>query len=139
MYLIVVGAGPEGASFVDLAVQDGHEVTLVEVDDDKAQTILQRHNIKVLRADLLTDGILEDVHIDRADALVATTTSDVANLMAMAIAKEHGIETRISMINERAHRQLFERLGVKILMAPEVIIAKQLYSFVPSQHYPIAI
>ncbi len=39
MYLIVVGAEPEGLHLIDFAIRDGYEVTLVEPDPDKARKV----------------------------------------------------------------------------------------------------
>lgn len=127
MYLIVVGAGPEGSSLIDLALQNGHEVVLIESDEERARIVLQKHDIKVFNADIAAGGILDEASAHRADALVATTSDDSANLMAMFLGKEYGIKTLVSMVNQGQHQSLFERLGVQVLINPEVIVAKHLY------------
>lgn len=129
MYLIVVGAGVVGASLVDIALDAGHEVVLIEEDENQARSVLQQHDIKVFQADIATGGILDEADARRADALIATTSDDSANLMAMVLARDYGIKRLISMVNERQHQRLFERLGASILLDPEVIIAQRLYGF----------
>ncbi|MBE9129830.1 MULTISPECIES: potassium channel family protein [unclassified Coleofasciculus] len=129
MYLIILGAAPEGSSLIDLAIEDGHEVALIEKNEEQARAVLQKHDIKVFNADISDGEILEEANIQRADALIATTSDDSVNLMAMFLGKEYGINTLISMVNERTHQKMFERLGVKVLVNPELIIAKQLYRF----------
>ncbi|MEQ9372377.1 MAG: TrkA family potassium uptake protein [Coleofasciculus chthonoplastes F3-SA18-01] len=127
MYLIVLGAGSEGASLIDLALKDGHEVALIEEDVERARKVLKSHDINVFQGDIAKADLLEEASADRADALIATTSDDSANLMAMFLGKEYEIKTLISMVNHSNHQSLFERLGVHVLTNPEMIIANSLY------------
>lgn len=134
MYLIVLGAGPEGASLIDLAVQSGHEVALIEADEERARSVLKKHDIAVFQTSITTGGILEEMEGDRADALVATTNDDATNLMAMILGRRSGIDTLVSMVHEPQHQPMFEEFGVKVLTQPEVIVAKQLYHCVDASN-----
>jgi trk system potassium uptake protein TrkA len=129
MYLIIVGAGPEGSSLAELALKDGHKVAIIEKDEERAQAVLQKYNVQVFHANIAQGGILDEADADQADALIATTGDDSANLMTMFLGKERGIKKLISMINDRQHQAMFERLGVQVLVDPKVIIAQHLYSF----------
>jgi len=129
MYLIIVGAGLEGSSLAELALKNGHKVAIVEKDEERAQAVLQKYNVQVFHANIAQGGILNEADADQADALIATTGDDSANLMTMFLGKERGIKKLISMINDRQHQAMFERLGVQVLVDPEVIIAQHLYSF----------
>ena len=129
MYLIIVGAGLEGSSLAELALKNGHKVAIVEKDEERAQAVLQKYNVQVFHANIAQGGILDEADADQADALIATTGDDSANLMTMFLGKERGIKKLISMINDRQHQAMFERLGVQVLVDPEVIIAQHLYSF----------
>ncbi len=127
MYLIVVGAGPEASSLVKLALQDGHEVAVIEKNEERAQNILEKYEIQVFHADIAQGGILDEANAGKADALIATTGDDSANLMTMFLGREKGIKTLISMVNNQEHQAMFERLGVQVLANPAIIIANYLY------------
>jgi trk system potassium uptake protein TrkA len=70
---------------------------------------------------------LNEAGAEKADALIATTNDDAANLMAMFLGVECGIETLISIVNQRAHQNMFERLNAHVLVDPEAITARYLY------------
>lgn len=127
MYLIIVGMDSVGRSLVDLAVKDKHEVVVIEEQEYQAQAILQKYDVRVLQADIAQAGIMDEAGADQADALIATTHSDTGNLMTMFLGREHKINTLISVVNEPEHQGLFERLGVQVLIDPELIIARYLY------------
>lgn len=129
MYLIVVGAEVEGQRLVDIAIEQGHEVTLIEKDEEKARRVLKTHSIRVLSGNIADEGVPEEAELDRADAIISTTYDDAQNLMAMVLAKEHGVEQRISLLNQSSHAQMFERLGIQVVNDPAGIIARQLFEY----------
>lgn len=130
MNIIIVGGGLEGCSLAELALRDGHRVTIIEANAERAQSVLQQYSVQVFHAKIGAGGILDEAGADSADALIATTGDDSANLMAMFLGKERQIPILISMVNESEHQQMFERLGVQVMVDPEVIIARHLYHLV---------
>ena len=129
MYLIVVGAEKEGQRFVDIALDHGHEVTLISSSEEKARQVLKRKSIRVLVGNLAEDDLLQEASIERAGAVIATTHDDAKNLMAMVLAKEKGIDCLISLVNQQSHDSIFETLGVQIISDPARVIAGQLYKY----------
>lgn len=133
MYLIVVGGEADGRRLIEMAVSQRHEVTLIESDEQKARESLKENDIRVLQGDIADDDILEEAEIARADAVIATTYDDSKNLMAMVLANEHNVETRVSLVNSKSHKKMFERLGVQIVTDPAGIVARHLYDYVSSE------
>ena len=127
MYLIIVGAGLVGSKLMELALNDGHDVAVIEEDEERAQEVAASHDVLVIHGNVARGGIIDEAGIAKADALVATTTDDSDNLMAMFMATEHEIRTLISVVNDQKHKRLFERLGVHVLVDPENIVAQHLY------------
>ncbi len=127
MYLIVVGASAEGQRLIEIALNQNHEVALIEKDEARARQVLKEHDIRAFSSSIGEDEILEEAEVDRADAVIATTGDDAQNLMAMVLAKEHGVEICISLINQQSHTKIFEKLGVQIISDPAGIIAHQIY------------
>lgn len=129
MYLIMIGAEPEGQRFLEIALEHNHEVTLIEADEEKARRVLKENKVRILKGDIADEDILEEAEVNRADAVVATTYDDSKNLMAMALAREYEVKTRISLINQLSHVSLFEKLGAQVVRDPASIIANQLYEY----------
>lgn len=130
MYLIVVGGGSLGQSLIEIAVDRRHDVTVIEADEKIAESLAERFDVRVLHAGIGDGGILEEAEAARADALAATTADDSANLMAMVLGLEAGIATLVSVVNDRHHRSLFLRLGVHVLVDPDVILAQHLWGMI---------
>jgi trk system potassium uptake protein TrkA len=128
--LIVVDGGPLGRTLIGLAVEREHDVTVIEPDKDTAESVAASHDVRVLRGSIGDGGIMDEAEAAHADALVATTDDDSANLMAIVLGLEAGIGTLVAVVNDRHHRVLFERLGAHVLVDPDVIVAQHLWGMV---------
>lgn len=127
MYLIVVGVGGIGTALVEIAVRDGHNVAVIERDPEKANAIARKYDVLVIQADAASADALREAGAERADALITTTSDDATNLMVIAVAQDLGVPTILSVVNNRAHTELFRRLGAHVMENPDVIVAEYLY------------
>ncbi|MGB3790833.1 MAG: NAD-binding protein [Phormidesmis sp.] len=133
MYLIVVGASAEGRRFIEIAMEQNHEIALIEKDEARAREVLKERDIRAFVSDISDDNVLSEAEVDRADAVIAATHDDAENLMAMVLAKEHEVKTCISLINQQSHASMFEKLGIQVISDPAGIVARQLYKYIDSE------
>ncbi|QCC59381.1 TrkA family potassium uptake protein [Natrinema thermotolerans] len=127
MYVIIIGAGRTGNTVIDLATRDDHEVVVIERDTELAEAVSTTYDCLVLNADAASKEILLEAGIEEADALISTTESDSVNLMITMFGKQYGVETLVSSINDPAHMELFEDLGVSIVESPHRLNGQYLY------------
>lgn len=127
MYIIIVGAGRTGRTVIDLATQDDHEVVAIERDTDIAEEVSATYDCMVINADAASKEILLEAGVEEADALISTTPVDSVNLMVTMFGKQYGVETLVSSINDPAHMELFEDLGVNIVESPHQLNGQYLY------------
>jgi trk system potassium uptake protein TrkA len=127
MYVIIIGAGRTGSTVTNLATQDDHEVVVIERDTELAEEVSATYDCMVINADAASKDILLEAGIEEADALISTTESDSVNLMVTMFGKQYGVETLVSSINDPAHMELFEDLGVSIVESPHRLNGQYLY------------
>jgi len=127
MYLIIVGAGDIGMPLISLATSDGHEVVVVEDDEDTADAAARAFDCLVLNADATTAETLEEAGAERADAIISTTDADATNVMVMLLADDLGVPSRVSVVHDEEHMSLFRRIGVNTIENPQHLIAEYLY------------
>lgn len=133
MYIVIIGGGRTGQSLTELAVQDGHDVVVVEIDQEKASTVSAEYDCLVLNADATNEETLQEAGIDEANAVISTTNIDAVNVMVMLLAQEHGVPNLLTVVHERAHLPVFEKIGVNVIENPQRLIAEYLYH---SVQYP---
>lgn len=127
MYIIIVGLGGIGRSLTQLAVEHGNNVVIIDRDEQRCSEILEHYDVLAVTGNATDKSILEDAGIDRADALVATTSDDSVNLMTCWLAKRFKVPTVVSIVNQKEHSDLFSEVGVKISENPDELVAQRLY------------
>jgi trk system potassium uptake protein len=124
MYVIVVGAGKVGWNIARELLEKGHEVTLIENDRERYQTVEQEleHNIQYGDASEL--WVLDRAGVQRADMVIAVTGDDEDNMLICQVAKEKYLVDRIiARVNNPRNREHFELLGIRpVVSATDLII-----------------
>jgi len=134
VYLIVIGADPVGESLVRLALEADFDTVLIEEDADSANAMVDKYDVRVLNAAIADENIMQEADAARADAVIAATHDDSTNLMAVILAQQSGVDNVISVVNHQHHQRLFERLGVRVLVHPEVLVARHLLDMALHPH-----
>jgi trk system potassium uptake protein TrkA len=65
---------------------------------------------------------------------VAAAGDDSENLMLCMMAKEMGVKTVISLVDEAEHAETFKQAGINLQVNPDIVAAKHIYRLV-SQPY----
>ena len=127
MYIIIVGLGGIGRTLTQLAVEHGNNVVIIDRDEQRCSEMLEHYDVLAITGNATDKSILEDAGIDRADALIATTSDDSVNLMTCWLAKRFDVTNVVSIVNQKEHSDLFKEVGVKISENPDELVATRLY------------
>ncbi|WP_435125599.1 potassium channel family protein [Halobaculum sp. D14] len=126
MYTIVVGAGAIGSQVIDLLERTRNEIVVVESDAEVAEAVSRNHDYLVINDDATVKETLVDAGADDADAVITTTDADATNIMVMLLAEELGIESKVSVVQNPEHMDVFRRIGVNVLENPQRLIGEYL-------------
>lgn len=128
MYIIIVGAGDIGSFLVESATNDEHEVVVIEQDSERANSVNSSYECEVIVDDAISKKTLQEAGNGQADAIITTTSQDEINVMVCILAQETGIGKTASVINDPENRNLFEYIGVEILVDGYGKTAEHLYT-----------
>jgi trk system potassium uptake protein TrkA len=128
MHAIVAGAGRLGIETAEALVAAGHEVTLVEIDDDLAARLGDELRCKVLFGDACDPTVLEEAGVLKADVLVATTGDDEDNLVISLLAsRQFDVPRVVARVNYSENGWLFtERWGVDVAISAATSLMSQI-------------
>ena len=114
MYVVVAGGGKVGSSVARVLVKRGHEVTLIEQDQERFEQLEAELGPVVLHGDATEIRVLERAGIARPPDLVAAVTGDDEdNIIIAQIAKDgHGVKKVIARVNDPRNQQHFDLLGI---------------------------
>ncbi|MCL9816848.1 Trk system potassium transporter TrkA [Natronocalculus amylovorans] len=89
MYVVIVGAGEVGTTIAASLAAD-HDVVVVDVDDDRVESLKYDLDVLAFVGDGTTLSALEEARVDNADLFIASTDNDQTNLVACGTAKTIG-------------------------------------------------
>lgn len=124
MNVVVVGGGKVGFFLIRVLREHGHQVSIVEKDAARCQTLAETYPILVVHGDGTDPSTLVDAGIDRVDVLAAVTGKDEENLLVCQIAKrKFQIERAIARVNNPKNEAVFRQLGVNLAVSSTGVIA----------------
>lgn len=132
MFVIVMGCGRVGARLANMLVEQGHEVTVLDVNS----AAFSRLGPDFKGATLLGNGVDMDVlrraGIERADAFAAVTQGDNRNIMASQIAQHiFKVPRVVTRIYDPIRSDTFAALGLEAI-SPTVIGAARFFERITS-------
>ena len=132
MYIIIVGAGKVGWNLTRELLEKGNEVTLIEENRERYQTVEQELEHNVQYGDASELWVLERAGISRADMVIAVTGDDEDNMLISQVAKEKYLVDRIiARVNNPRNREHFELLGIRPLVSATDLILRLIEHEVP--------
>lgn len=88
MRVIVVGCGRVGSGLARSLVADGHEVSVIDLDPRARELLGRGFPGRFLEGSAIARETLEEAGVQEAEALVAVTSSDTANVVAARTAHD---------------------------------------------------
>jgi len=86
MRIVIVGAGNTGVQLAKYLIQEKHDVSIVESNEERARHISNRLDCMVVHDNGNNLSALQDAGIKKANALVCVTDSDEVNMIVCALA-----------------------------------------------------
>jgi trk system potassium uptake protein TrkA len=122
MYIVIVGGGRIGRYISRDLVEKGHEVTVIELEAERIETLVAETGVLVIQGDAADLRYLEQAHTELADVFVATTHDDDLNLVACQLADiEFGVRRTISRVNNPKNVEIFQVLGIEAVSSTRLI------------------
>lgn len=112
MQILIVGGGLVGSTLADRLSRSGHDVVLIERDDELVRRLAARLDAQVVQGDGTQARVLRDAGVAKADVVVAVTESDPANLVvAMLCATLFDVPRVLVRLRDAGHEEGFAWLA----------------------------
>ena len=134
MYIVIAGLSDIGKNLAELLVKEGNQVMVIDRDPAKCSAIAEGSDIMVITGDAGQKSTLEEARVRNAHAFVAAAGDDSENLMLCMVAKEMGVKTVISLVDEAEHTETFRQAGINLQVNPDMVAAKHIHRLI-SQPY----
>lgn len=142
MKIVILGAGQVGASVAENLVRESNDITVVDIDAAKLQSLQDRFDLRTVHGFGSHPAVLRQAGIEDADMLLAVTQSDETNLVACKLAATlFNTPTKIARIrctDYLAQADLFssENFAVDYIISPEEVLTDYIHKLID---YPEAL
>ena len=129
MRIIIVGAGKVGWALTQHLSAD-NRVTVIDKDAQLIDNIINIYDVMAVCGNGASYEIQQEAEAEKADLLIATTSSDETNIVACLVAKKLGVQHTIARIrNPDYEKQLHcmrDDLGLSMVINPEKATAREI-------------
>lgn len=112
MRFVIIGAGRVGLRTARVLREEGHDVVLVDQDEDRADRA-RTAGFEVVVGDGARESVLKKAGIEEAEAFGALTSDLNANFAACMIAKHHGCRT-VMRIDEDYREEIYQKYADEV-------------------------
>ena len=124
MKIVIMGCGRVGAQIAGLLEQEGHDITILDIDSYSFRRLPPEFKGTALLGNGVDEEVLKRAGIEEADVFVAMTQGDNRNVMAAQIAKHiFNVPRVISRIYDPLRQELYDTLGIEAF-SPTTIFAE---------------
>ncbi len=123
MKVVVIGDGKVGRAIVEQTCVEGHEVVVIDNNPTVIEELVNQHDVMGVCGNGVSYEIQENAGVDKADLVVAATSSDETNVLACMIAKKQGAKGTVARIRSYEYNKqigdMQRDFGISMTINPE--------------------
>ena len=133
MKVAILGAGKLGIRITEALLDGDYEITLVDTNEDKLNSLSQQYDVLTVTGDAKTIELLRQIHVGSYDFLFSCTTSDDTNILAASFAKALGCPKGAARVRDPEHMSqmdfICEHMNIDMLVNPDTLITSEIYRY----------
>ncbi len=130
MKIIIAGAGKTGSMLADCLSHEGHDVALIDTDEEVLRRVSDRLDVMCVKGNGAAVGTLGKAGAERADLILAVTGADEVNMVSCLTARHLGVKHSAARIRSveysMDHTALRQMLGIDTVINPEYDAAAEI-------------
>lgn len=125
--VVIYGASITGRQLATSLSPTIKNVILVEEDHDKAQEVSESiQGVTVINGSASESEILNECGVEAADAFIATSKNDAANLISSVLAKKMGAKMTIITTQQLEYMSIVDALNIDAIINPHYLAVEQI-------------
>ena len=130
MRIVIIGAGGVGSHLAERLSLEGQDVVVVDSDPVVVNQIQSSLDILAVEGSGASPTTLEAAGIEKAQLIIAVTSSDAVNILACHAAARLGVPRKIARVEDPGLRDELQILGVDVAIDPVEQLAGDLLRLV---------
>ncbi len=125
--VMILGGGKVGFYLASLLINEGIEVTVIEINKNKCLNIKEKlPAVEVINGDGTDINLLEEEMFHTFDAYVAATGIDEANLLMSLVVKRAGLYKSVAKISRTNYDGIIDKLNIDAVFNTSYITASEI-------------
>jgi trk system potassium uptake protein TrkA len=121
MKILIMGCGRVGARLASLLDEDGHEVTILDIETYSFRRLPPSFGGTALYGNGIDEETLKKAGIEDCDVFVAVTQGDNRNVMACQIAKQvFNVPRVVCRIYDPLREEMYSALGLETISPTKI-------------------
>jgi trk system potassium uptake protein TrkA len=113
MQVVIMGCGRTGSALARRFEAEGDQVTIMDPDDSAQRRLPGGFHGRFLVGSGVSPAVLESAGIEHAEAFVALTPNDSANIVAARVARDsYRVPQVVARLHDPAHAAIYSELGI---------------------------
>ena len=133
MKVAILGAGKLGIRITEALLDGDYEITLVDTNEDKLNSLSQQYDVLTVTGDAKTIELLKQIDVASYDFLFSCTTSDDTNILAASFAKSLGCPKAAARVRDPEHMSqmdfICDQMNIDMLVNPDILITSEIYRY----------
>lgn len=130
MNIVIAGAGDVGFHLAQLLESENQSITLIDEDEDVLEYAANHLDVKTIRGDASSIGILLASGVQKADLFLGVSTHEPTNLLACILAKKFGAKMTLARVSNpeylhKDQKENFAEIGIDNLFSPRALAVKE--------------
>lgn len=128
MRVIIAGMGDVGYQLAKQLSSENNDIVAIDLDHDRLHYTDQMADILTIEGSSTSIKVLEEAKIEKADLLVAVTSSEEVNIATAILGKKLGAKKTVARISnaeylDPRHGVNFNEIGIDFMIYPEELAA----------------
>ncbi len=130
MRIVFIGAGELTVEAATLLIGRGHEVIIIESDEERIKELSDSLDCSFLHGDGSKPNILDEAGPEHADFLFCLTENDQYNIIAALVGRSLGYGQVVVQIRDSDYLNICQELGLEHSITPSKTISRYLADMV---------
>lgn len=131
MRIVIAGAGQIGSHLAKLLFKDGHDVTLIDEQQQRLNSVASCVDILTLCGSPGSISMLQEANVKGADLFIGVTPDESRNITCCMLAKRLGALKSVARVDNAEYtapdyKEFFLKVGIDSVIYPEMLAAAEI-------------
>lgn len=140
MNIVIAGAGDMGYHLAEQLSFDNKDITLIDTDREVLEYVASKLDVLTVQGDSTSFEVLQQANVERANMVLAVTTSEKTNIVTAVLAKQLGAKRVMARVRNHSYLNpenvnYFNNLGIDNLISPTMLCSREIFNMIENSSF----